>query len=502
MRVVSNNKLEELSFDNVYSQLPEEFWQAVAPQPLMNMHLISVSQPAAALIDLDYHAAQKPGFIDFFTGAKSWPGSRPIAMCYAGHQFGVYVPRLGDGRAILLGQVRNSANELWDIQVKGSGPTLYSRQSDGRAVLRSSIREYLCSEAMAGLGIPTTRALCLIGSRQVVYRERPEPGAMLVRMAESHIRFGSFEYFFYSNQLEHLRQLADYLLQYHFPQCMHAEQAYLALLDAVISSTARLIAQWQGVGFAHGVMNTDNMSMLGLTLDYGPFAFLDTYQAGYIGNHSDHQGRYAFDQQPQIGLFNLSCLAQALLPLLAAGKEQAELLAKESLSTYQSQYQAALLTVSRAKLGLHEQGKEDLNDASLWRDVLALMEGQVDYTRFFRALCQFNSVQMDLNNNLRDQFVDRDGFDAWAIRYCDRLQREDSIDVERQLHMQRVNPKYILRNYLAEQAIRKAEDEGDYSEIERLLLLLHQPYDEQTDLEIYAAAPPEWAQSISISCSS
>jgi uncharacterized protein YdiU (UPF0061 family) len=426
-------------------------------------------------------------------------GSKPLAMCYAGHQFGVYVPRLGDGRAILLGQVRNPAGALWDVQVKGGGPTRYSRQGDGRAVMRSCIREYLCSEAMAGLGIPTTRALCLIGSRQAVYREQPEPGAMLVRLAESHIRFGSLEYFFYTGQYEHLRQLTDYVLEHHYPQLLEQDRPCLALLDEVIARTARLIAQWQGAGFAHGVMNSDNMSMLGLTLDYGPFGFLDTYQAGFVCNHSDHQGRYAYAAQPRVGLFNLSCLAQALLPLLSDDKDEAVRLARCSLDRYQPQYEAAYLAVTRAKLGLVESVPDD---AHLWRDLLELMEGQVDYTHLFRALCRFDSIDVAVNNDLRDQFLDRAAFDGWSERYRQRLQREDSDDAQRGRRMQQVNPKYILRNYLAEQAIRKAEDEGDYAEVNQLLALLRQPFEEQPEHERYAAAPPEWAQSIRVSCSS
>jgi len=495
----SGLRLEQLVFDNRYARLPEEFWHAVAPQPLLDAHLVSFNEQAAALIGLGPGEARRPDFVDFFSGKRSWPGFEPLAMCYSGHQFGVYVPRLGDGRAVLLGQVRNHDGALWDIQVKGSGPTRYSRQGDGRAVLRSSIREYLCSEAMAGLGIPTTRALCLIGSRQAVYREQVEPGAMLVRLAESHIRFGSFEYFFYTGQHDHLRQLADYVLQQHYPQLLDHEQPYLALLDEIIQRTADLIARWQGVGFTHGVMNSDNMSVLGLTLDYGPFGFLDTFQAGYVCNHSDHQGRYAFREQPDIGLFNLGCLAQALLPLLSDNKDQAMALARASLDNYWSCYEQAYRSIVRAKLGLLQQHK---GDHILWLDLLRLLEGRLDYTHFFRALCGFDSTVATSKNGLCNLFIDRQAFVAWAERYRLRLLQEGSDDVRRSRSMKAVNPKYILRNYLAERAIRQAEDEGDYTEISRLLELLKQPFAEQPGFESYAATPPEWAGSISVSCSS
>lgn len=491
--------LDDLNFDNAYSRLPEGFYHRVSPQPLRQRRLMHFNQAAAGLIDLSNTVAEQPEFIASLNGERVLAGAAPLAMCYSGHQFGVYVPRLGDGRAILLGQVRNQGGELWDLQVKGGGPTMYSRGADGRAVLRSSIREYLCSEAMHGLGIPTTRALCLLGSDEPIYRERVEPGALVLRMAQSHVRFGSFEYFYYTDQHEHLRQLADYVIDEFLPEARQHENPYLGLFDMVVQRTASLIAQWQGVGFAHGVMNSDNMSVLGLTLDYGPFAFLDTYEAGFICNHSDHEGRYAFDQQPDIGAFNLTCLAQALLPLIdddkAAAIEKMQALLKE----YGPRFRREMLAISRAKLGLCEEHDDD---HLLWRDVLALMEGAADHTIFFRALADFDSRTGADNHLLRDMFIDRDGFDAWAERYAQRLRLEHSDDAKRAQAMRKVNPKYVLRNYMAEIAIRKAEDEGDASEIERLMTLLNRPFDEQPEMEHYAAPPPEWAQRISISCSS
>ena len=318
------------NFENSYARLPEVFFRRVAPQPLRGAFLLSVNADALALLDLPAEAASAPEFLEFFSGAKLLSGAEPIAAAYAGHQFGVYVPQLGDGRAILLGEAIDKRGGRWDLQLKGAGLTPFSRMGDGRAVLRSCIREYLCSEAMHGLGIPTTRALCLIGSDEPVRRETIEKGAALVRMSPSHVRFGSFEYFYYRNQPEQVRQLADYTLALHFPDLLETPQPYAAFFQEVVTRTARLMAQWQAVGFAHGVMNTDNMSILGLTLDYGPFGFLDEYDAGYICNHSDHTGRYAFGAQPQIGFWNLACLAQALSPVLP------ESAAIDGLNSYQA----------------------------------------------------------------------------------------------------------------------------------------------------------------------
>ena len=491
--------LEELQFDNHYARLPAEFHDKRSPEPLHNGRLASFNPAAAQLLELSSDQGQREDFIDFFTGARHLPGAEPLAMCYSGHQFGTYVPRLGDGRAILLGQVKTSQGASWDMQVKGSGPTLYSRMGDGRAVLRSSIREYLCSEAMHGLGIPTTRALCLISSEERIVRETIEPGAMVVRLAESHIRFGSFEYFFYTKQHDYLTLLADYIIERHYPELVPHPEKYALLLETVIERTATLIAQWQGVGFAHGVMNSDNMSILGLTLDYGPFGFLDAYQAGFVCNHSDHQGRYAFDQQPNIGLFNLSCLAQALLPLLDRDGDGGIERAKAALKNYWPEFKHAYLTVIHSKLGLQSAHSDDLK---LWGDLLATMEKQTDYTRFFRALAQFDRHAPTNNTTLRDMFIDREAFDAWAQRYSQRLNSENMDDQRRAVQMNQANPKYVLRNYLAETAIRRAQDEHDFSEMERLLTVLRSPYDEQPEMARYAAQPPDWAQSISVSCSS
>ena len=491
----SMKTLRQLHFDNHYAKLPEICFSEHAPQPFENPHLVHFNADAAALIDLDPEQANTPEFLDFATGRQLPPGCRPLASCYAGHQFGQYVPRLGDGRTLLLGQVRNDQGESWDLQLKGSGTTRYSRGGDGRAVLRSTIREYLCSEAMHGLGIPTTRALCMTGSDEEVYREQIETGAMLLRMAPSHIRFGSFEYLYYEERHEDLRTLADYTLAQYFPDLLDTENPYLALLDSAIASTAALIARWQSVGFAHGVMNSDNMSIHGITLDYGPFGFLDAYDPGFICNHSDHSGRYAFDQQPGIGLFNLSCLAQALLPLIAPEPEASAEMAKQSLDRYQSFFIDAYSANMRSKLGLRESHHQDKALCESLLDIMAA--SHADYTQVFRHLSETDKL-----DTLCDLFIDRDACKSWLHDYRARLKLENSEPEARSRSMKLVNPKFILRNHLAETAIRKARDENDYGEIDTLMRLLKNPFDDNPSFDDYAAAPPDWAKSLSVSCSS
>ncbi len=489
-----SHTLESLTFDNSYARLPEVFYAKVNPTPFSTPpFLISANPSAAALIDLDFHEAARPEFAGVFGGSLLVPGMEPLAMLYSGHQFGVYVPQLGDGRAILLGEVKNERGERWDLHLKGAGMTPFSRDGDGRSVLRSAIREYLCCEAMHGLGIPTTRALCLVGSDDQVYREQVETGATIVRMAPSHVRFGTFEIFYYRKQHEHLKVLADYVIAQHFPQLRDGPDPYVSFFAEVVERTARLVAQWQAVGWAHGVLNTDNMSILGITLDYGPYGFMDDYDPGFICNHSDYNGRYAFNQQPYIGLWNLSCLAQALLPL--APKEAL----KEAMDGYQTQVDRHYRDLMRAKLGLVDQ---QAGDEELLQDLKSLLVGsRVDYTIFWRELGTFSSATDAQNERLREHFLNPERFDAWAGQYRERLQSEHSRDDDRRKRMDLINPKYILRNYLAQGAIEKAQQK-DYSEIGRLLQLLQNPYVEQVGMEAYAAAPPNWGKHLSVSCSS
>ncbi|WP_455207387.1 protein adenylyltransferase SelO [Kaarinaea lacus] len=494
-----------LPLSNSFAALGESFFSRVEPTPFETAAtLIHFNRHAGELLDLDTEKLADPdlssSLANIFSGKQRLQGAEPISMLYAGHQFGHYVPQLGDGRAIILGETTNQHGGRWEIQLKGSGLTPYSRDGDGRAVLRSTIREYLCSEAMHALGIPTTRALCIVGSGDEVYRERIEPGAMLTRLSPSHVRFGSFEVFYYRNQFDHVRKLADYVIEHHHPELLNKPDCYATWLETVIERTASLIAQWQAVGFSHGVMNSDNMSILGLTIDYGPFGFMETYDPGYICNHSDYHGRYAYNQQPNIGLFNLSCFAQAILPLLSDEPEQAVEIAKDKLEKYQSLYINYYSARMRAKLGLTENRDED---EVLIKDLLSLMaDNKVDFTILFRRLGGFSSSDSTTNESIRDLFFQREAFDQWATRYKTRLIKEASVDLVRSKAMARVNPKYILRNYMAEIAIRKAEDDKDYSEIDRLLTLLHDPFSEQPEHEHYAGFPPDWASDISVSCSS
>lgn len=486
--------LEQLNLGNTFARLPADFHSRINPTPLDRPYMVSFNPDAAQLIDLSAAESQRDEFAQCFAGNRRLPGSEPLAMLYAGHQFGHYVHQLGDGRAILLGETKNRRNEVWDLQLKGAGPTPYSRDGDGRAVLRSSIREYLCSEAMHGLGIPTTRALCVVGSDEEVYRETVESTAVVTRVAQSFVRFGSFEVFYYRKQFEQLASLADYVIARHFPHLLATEDKYAGFLQEVMVRTAHLMAQWQAVGFSHGVMNTDNMSILGLTFDYGPFGFMEAYEPGYICNHSDQGGRYAYDQQPQIGLWNLSALAQALTPLVPP--EHAE----EILENYGDIFSERYVELMCGKLGIEYAGLEDF---ALIQPLLEMMQAsRVDYTNLFRSLGRFKLASGENNSFLRDQFIDRVAFDQWADAYRQRLQAEGSDDAARKEAMDRENPKYILRNYLAQIAISKAEKNRDFSEVDRLLKLLLNPFDEQPGMEEYAAPAPEWARHLEISCSS
>ncbi|QSQ11130.1 protein adenylyltransferase SelO [Myxococcus landrumensis] len=477
--------LEQLRFDNTYARLPSGFGARVEPRALSNTRLVSANPAALRLLGLTPEEARRPEFIEAMGGGRPLSGMEPFAMVYAGHQFGVYVPRLGDGRAMLLGEVRAPSGEKWDLHLKGGGPTPFSRGGDGRAVLRSSIREYLCGEAMHGLGIPTTRALCLLGSDAPVYREEVETGAMIVRMAPSHVRFGTFEFFHYTEQNEHVARLADHVIDAHFPHLSGAPDRHVRFYTEVVERTARLVAQWQAVGFAHGVMNTDNMSILGLTLDYGPFGFLDEFEPGFICNHSDHRGRYAFDQQPRIAMWNLACLGEALLTLITEDQ------ARAALATFEPSFSAHFLTRMRAKLGLREAKEED---RALVGDLFALMaEARVDYTRFFRALSRVDAVM--------EMFPDRARFEAWAERYRARLTAEGSVDTERQARMERVNPRYVLRNWMAQDAITQAQ-RGDFSQVDRLLAALEDPFTERSDNAELTREPPAWGRHLVVSCSS
>ena len=483
--------LTELQFDNRFARLGDAFSTAVLPEPIADPRLVVASPAAMALLDLTPAQAEEPVFAELFAGHKLWASAEPRAMVYSGHQFGSYNPRLGDGRGLLLGEVVNAAGEHWDLHLKGAGQTPYSRQGDGRAVLRSSIREFLASEHLHALGIPSSRALCVTGSDTPVWREKQERAAMLLRLAPSHVRFGHFEYFYYTQQHEALKQLGEHVLSSHFPQCLGQAEPHLAMFREIVERNATLIAHWQAYGFCHGVMNTDNMSILGITFDYGPYAFLDDFDAQHVCNHSDHEGRYAFSNQVPIAHWNLSALAQALTPFIAV-----EAL-REALGLFLPLYQAHYLDLMRRRLGF--LGAADEDEALIQR-LLGLMQGSaVDYSLFFRHLGEDAPAQALAR--LRDDFVDLAGFDAWAGQYQARADQEGGSQDARRSRMHGVNPKYILRNYLAQQAIAAAE-QGDYAEVRQLHAVLSRPFDEQPGMQRYAERPPTWGKHLEISCSS
>ena len=480
--------LTELPIAPGLSKLGERFVEFRDPTPLPDPVLVAFNPDAAALLELDPAVAGDPSFLKLAAGNARFSGVAPYAAIYAGHQFGTFVSQLGDGRAITLGEVVTSRGERYEWQVKGAGMTAFSRFGDGRAVLRSTIREYLASEALHHLGIPTTRALAIAQSDELVFRERPEKAAVLTRIAPSHLRFGSFELFHYRGEFDAIAKLADYALGRFFPELLDVDAPgrYTALLREIVERTARLVAQWQAAGFSHGVLNTDNMSLLGLTLDYGPYGFLDAYDPGFICNHTDQGGRYAFDRQPGIGLWNCKALSVALGSLVPPADAEA------ALAAYEPAYRERAMGLLRAKLGLRDERDGDVALATGFLDVLA--EAGADYTNAFRALSTSEAA-------LLAEFPDPARLRPWLEAYRARLAAEGSNDAERYAAMRRVNPKFVLRNYLAQQAIAAAEG-GDFSEIARLHEVLRAPFDEQPEREAYAAAPPEWAAGISVSCSS
>jgi uncharacterized protein YdiU (UPF0061 family) len=463
------------------------------PTPLPDPYFVAASGPAARLVGIDPADLATPDFVAAFTGNTVPARAQPLSAVYSGHQFGVWAGQLGDGRAILLGEIATADGPM-ELQLKGAGLTPYSRMGDGRAVLRSSIREFLCSEAMFALGIPTTRALVVTGSNQPVVRENIETAAVVTRMSPSFVRFGSFEHWYYRDKQDELRTLGDYVLRTFYPELLDTEKPYKALLAEVTRRTARMIAHWQAVGFMHGVMNTDNMSILGLTLDYGPFGFMEAFDPDHICNHTDQRGRYSYSNQVPVGHWNCYALGNALLPLIGNAED-----AQEALDVYQPEFTRKFDELLRAKLGLAtvQDGDEALFDAMF----KLLADNHADFTLFFRRLGDLRVDGPEHDAPLRDQFIDREAFDAWALKYRARLRQENSVDGARREAMNRTNPKYVLRNYLAQVAIEQAQN-GDYGGVHKLLAVLERPFDEQPENESYAALPPDWAAHLEVSCSS
>jgi len=497
-----------LNWTHRLTQLGSGFFTHLQPTPVSaprwaarNTALRTELGWPTALFD-DHH-------LQAFAGNALMLGSKPLATVYSGHQFGQWAGQLGDGRAIWLGEAA-SLQGPQEIQLKGAGRTPYSRGGDGRAVLRSSIREYLCSEAMHGLGIPTTRALCLVASPEPVRREVVESAAVVTRVAPSFLRFGHFEHFAAQGDTDSLRTLADHVIDHHLPESLARAarwqgNVYAGLLDVVQERTAKLLAQWQAVGFCHGVMNTDNMSLLGLTIDYGPFQFMDQFDPGHICNHSDHQGRYAYGRQPNVAYWNLYCLAQALSPLIDDHE-----LTLQVLEGYKSLFPRCLGDTMRAKLGLlgdlaPEAERE--NDWALVEDLMQWMAAEKrDFTVFWRQLSQA-VMQQSQNSNVHDVgwhrvtdgVLDRPRLLAWLERYTARAGHHNFAAMG--ARMLRTNPKFVLRNHLAEVAIRQA-NMGNFSEVDTLHNLLQSPFDEHPGFEAYADLPPDWANQLEISCSS
>jgi len=473
-----------------FATLGDAFGTPLAPRPLPAPYWVDQNMALARQLGLSGAWMASDEALATFSGNRVPEGSAPLASVYSGHQFGVWAGQLGDGRALLLGEWDTPLGPQ-EIQLKGAGLTPYSRMGDGRAVLRSSIREYLCSEAMHALGVPTTRALCITGSDAPVRRETVETAAVVTRVAPSFIRFGHFEHFSHHDQHAELRRLADFVIEHFYPECAQVPgNPYAALLQAVSERTAVLLSHWQAVGFCHGVMNTDNMSILGLTIDYGPFQFLDAYVPGHVCNHSDSAGRYAFSRQPNIAYWNLFCLGQALLPLMDDQQQ-----ALDALESYKTVYPEQLFARLGSKLGLLAV---DDGDRALCEDLLRLLAlGRVDHTIFWRRLS--HAVASGNHEPVRDLFVDREAADSWLARHRERIAGQGAEPTGR--HMLQTNPKFVLRNHLGELAIRAAQTK-DFSGVSQLLSLLQSPFDEHPDFESHADFPPDWADQIEISCSS
>jgi serine/tyrosine/threonine adenylyltransferase len=511
-------------YPSTYAKLGAAFQTPVQPQPLPAPYWVCKNAALARELGLSDEWLRHQEVLETFTGNHVPAGMQPAASVYSGHQFGQWAGQLGDGRALSLGELHTPSNSdknidaagvfiasnainnianlsSIEIQLKGAGRTPYSRGGDGRAVLRSSIREFLCSEAMHGLGIATTRALCVTGSDAPVYRETAETAAVVTRTSPSFIRFGHFEHFSHNGLHPELKRLADFVIDNFYPECRDSTayngNPYTALLEAVSSRTAVMVAKWQAVGFCHGVMNTDNMSILGLTLDYGPFQFLDAFNPDHICNHTDTLGRYAYNKQPNVAYWNVFCLGQALLPLI----EDQEL-ALAALEPYKTAFPTALMAQMRAKLGFAEPEKAFDGDRALVETIQKLLaQDHVDYTLFWRHLSHaMNGKSTDL---VRDMFIDRAAFDAWHTSYLLQYSELSKQQIRRlePNFMLKTNPKYVLRNYLGEQAIAKSKLK-DFSEVETLLMLLQAPCDEHPEHERFAGLPPDWASDIEISCSS
>ena len=474
-------------FDNSYARLPEHFFARLSPTPVADPRLVEVNDALAGQLGLDPALLRSPEGIEILCGNKLPADAEPLAMAYAGFQFGGWAPQLGDGRAILLGEVTDETGQRRDVQLKGSGRTPFSRNGDGRAVLGPVLREYLVSEAMQALGIPTTRALAAVTTGEEVRRERALPGAVLTRVASSHIRVGTFQFFAARQDTDALRQLADHAIDRHYPDAGQSERPYLALLEAVIDAQALLVASWKLIGFIHGVMNTDNTSISGETIDYGPCAFMDTYHPGTVFSSIDHQGRYAYANQAPIAHWNLAGLAQTLIPILDSDNKKSLEFAQQAIDTFPAKFEAAYNDGASKKLGLETTETDDI---TLMTDLLDVMADQhADFTLVFRRLSGLDVESGPADDTVRELFDDPSAFDSWARRWRARLKQQVSDNQQRRQRMASVNPAYIPRNHRVEEVIRAAEDRGDLAPFYRLHEVLRHPYDEQPEHNYFQTPP-------------
>ena len=473
-------------FQNTYAALPANFFARVAPTPVAAPRLIKLNRPLALQLGLDPDRLDSPDGAEILAGKRIPDGADPIAMAYAGHQFGHFVPQLGDGRAILLGEVIDSDGVRRDIQLKGSGPTPFSRRGDGRAALGPVLREYIVSEAMAALGIPTTRSLAAVVTGESVRRETLLPGAVLTRVAASHIRVGTFQYFAARGDTEAVRRLADHVIGRHYPDAANADRPYYALLEGVIARQAELVARWLLVGFIHGVMNTDNSSISGETIDYGPCAFMDHYDPATVFSSIDEQGRYAYANQPRIALWNLTRLAECLLPLISEQQDQAIAEAQSALGDFSEKFDTAYQAGLRRKLGLFTARDED---AALAQDLLvAMSNNHADFTLTFRRLSDA-AADPAADSEVRQLFEDPAAYDGWASRWRQRTGEEPQDPADRRIAMRAANPAFIARNHLVEAVIEAAVNRDDFAPFEELLAVLSEPYRDQPAFSGYADPP-------------
>ena len=473
-------------FENSYAGLPERFYSRLDPTPVAAPALVRVNADLARLLGIDPDALMASDGVAFLAGNRVPPGSTPIALAYAGHQFGHFVPQLGDGRAILLGEVVDRDGTRRDIQLKGSGPTPFSREGDGRAALGPVLREYLISEAMASLGVPTTRSLAVVTTGEPVYRETVLPGAILTRVAASHIRVGTFQYFVARGDVGAVRLLADYTIARHDPEATETGARYDALLRSVVARQADLVAQWLLIGFIHGVMNTDNTTVSGETIDYGPCAFLDAYDPATVFSSIDHAGSYAYGNQPAVAHWNLTRFAETMLPLLATDTDAAIELAQEALAGFRPRFEAAYLQGLRRKIGLTTAQE---GDAVLAQDLLRRMtQNSADFALTFRRLCDA-AVGPERDACVRAEFTDPGAYDAWASQWRERLSQEPTTPELRCDAMRGVNPAYIPRNHLVEASLHAAVAHRDLGPFEELLNVVGRPFGERPGLERFTLPP-------------